>query len=110
VSGPEKYGLLTTTVATREDAVKIADALLGKKLAACVQLMPIQSLYSWKGEIRNEAEILLLIKTRASLFEDAMQAIKAVHPYETPEIVVQDFVAGSAAYFSWIADVTQSPD
>ena len=109
MSGPEKYGLLTTTVATRDDAVKIADALLSEKLAACVQFLPIQSLYSWKGEVRNEAEILLLIKTRASLFEDAMQAIKAIHPYETPEIVACDFVAGSAAYFAWITEVTRAP-
>jgi periplasmic divalent cation tolerance protein len=105
----EKYGMLTTTVATREDAVKIADALLAAKLAACVQLMPIQSLYSWKGESRDEPEILLLIKTRNALFEEAMQVITAIHPYETPEIVATDFVAGAPAYFAWIAAATKTP-
>ncbi len=109
MNGSEKYGLLTTTVAARADALIIAQKLLGEKLAACVQLMPIQSLYHWKGEMRDAAEILLLIKTRAALYDQAMAAIKTVHPYETPEIVVQDFVAGSADYFAWISDVTEGP-
>ena len=99
--------MLTTTVATQEDAMKIAEFLLAQKLAACVQLLPIQSLYSWKGETRRDAEILLQIKTRTALFDDAMQAIASVHPYETPEIVACDFVTGAPGYFTWMDAVTR---
>lgn len=104
-----EYGMLTTTVATQEDAAKIADLLLAQKLAACVQLLPIQSLYSWKGETRHDAEVLLLIKTRTALFDEAMQAIAAIHPYETPEIVACDFVTGAPGYFAWMDAVTKPP-
>ena len=102
MSGPEKYGLLTTTVATRDDAVKIADVLLSEKLAACVQLMPIQSLYSWKGEIRNEAEILLLIKTRAALIREVQSTIAGLHSYEVPEFLVLSVSGGSEPYLDWL--------
>ncbi|HUO91275.1 MAG TPA: divalent-cation tolerance protein CutA [Rhizomicrobium sp.] len=102
-----RYGVLMTTTATREDAQNIARALLDAKLAACVQLMPIESCYMWQDALQNEAEILLLVKTRAALFKDAMAAIKEVHPYETPEIVALDFAAGAPGYFAWIDSVTK---
>jgi periplasmic divalent cation tolerance protein len=102
-----RYGVVTTTTATRDDAQKIAKALLAEKLAACVQLMPIESYYTWKGAVANDAEVLLLIKTKTALFDDAIRAIKAIHPYETPEIVAAPFTAGFAGYFDWIDDVTR---
>lgn len=102
-----KYGVLLTTVANRDDATKIAKALLAAKLAACVQITPIESFYTWKGEIANENELLLLVKTKTAHFEAAIKSIKSVHPYETPEIVATDFIAGFSGYFSWIDEVTK---
>jgi periplasmic divalent cation tolerance protein len=102
-----RYGVLMTTTGNRDDAMKIAEALVEAKLAACVQMLPIESCYMWKGALANEAELLLLIKTKTALFDDAMKAIKAVHPYETPEIVATSFAGGSSDYFSWIDSVTR---
>lgn len=101
------HGLIMTTAANRDDAEKIARALIGEKLAACVQLLPIESFYTWEGALANDAELLLLIKTKKSLFGAAMAAIKAIHTYETPEIVALDFAGGSAGYFAWIDQVTR---
>lgn len=100
------HGVLMTSVAARSDAERIARALLSERLAACVQVLPIDSFYVWQGESRNDAELLLLIKTRTALFEPAIARIKALHPYEVPEITTQTFTTGSAAYFSWIDEVT----
>jgi periplasmic divalent cation tolerance protein len=102
-----KYGVLFTTVASKADASKIAKMLLDEKLAACVQVIPIESYYTWKGETSKGPELLLLIKTTASLFEVAIAFIKKHHPYETPEIVATDFAAGYSGYFSWIEEVTR---
>ncbi|HTW36630.1 MAG TPA: divalent-cation tolerance protein CutA [Rhizomicrobium sp.] len=100
-------GVMMTTAGSKEDATKIAKMLLAEKLAACVQLVPIESYYTWKGAVANDAEFLLLIKTRTALFDDAIRAIKAVHPYATPEIVAAPFTAGFAGYFDWIDEVTR---
>lgn len=101
------YGMLLTTVANKDDAKKLAEMLLKEKLVACVQVFPVESFYTWKGETANEAELLLLVKTKSSHFEEAIRAIKAIHPYETPEIVGTNFVAGFEAYFGWIDEVTK---
>jgi periplasmic divalent cation tolerance protein len=100
------YGVLLTTTPTREEAAKIAKLLIDEKLAACVQLLPIESFYFWQGKTRNEAELLLLVKTRSALFEKAIARIKAVHSYSVPEIVALPFAAGFAGYLDWIDEVT----
>jgi periplasmic divalent cation tolerance protein len=99
-------GLVTTTVANREQARHIAKALLAERLAACVQLVEIESHYVWNGEEKAEPEVMLLIKTRADLFERTIARIKALHAYETPEIVAQTFSAGFQPYLAWIAKST----
>ncbi|MES2254759.1 MAG: divalent-cation tolerance protein CutA [Pseudomonadota bacterium] len=99
-------GFVTTTVATRDDARRIADALLSERLAACVQFLEIESHYVWKGERMAEPEVMLLAKTRADLFDRAIARIRTLHPYETPEIVAQNFSAGFAPYLTWVADNT----
>jgi periplasmic divalent cation tolerance protein len=100
------YGVLLTTTATRGEAVKLAKLLTDEKLAACVQLLPIESFYLWQGKTQNEAEVLLLVKTRAALFETAIARIKAVHSYSVPEIIALPFAAGFAGYLDWIDAVT----
>src|SRR5262249_34954864 len=101
------YGVITTTVSQREDAERLADLLLTEQLAACVQIMPISSRYIWKGEKVLEPELMLLIKTRASLFEKAMARIAEEHPYELAELVATPFTAGSSAYLAWMAESTE---
>jgi periplasmic divalent cation tolerance protein len=101
------YGIVSSTFATREDARRVAGGLLAEKLAACVQLMDIESHYVWKGEIKHEPEVMLLAKTRSDLFPTVIARIKTLHPYETPEIVAQSFVAGFQPYLNWIAAETE---
>ena len=107
-AGASDYGVLLTTTPNRDEAHQIAKLLTEEKLAACVQLLPIESFYFWQGKTQNEAEILLLVKTRSALFEAAITRIKAVHSYSVPEIVAMPFAAGFAGYLNWIDEVTAS--
>lgn len=106
MSAPSDYGVLLTTTPNREEAAGIAKLLIDEKLAACVQLLPIESFYVWQGKTQNEAEVLLLVKTRSDLFEAAIARIKTVHSYTVPEVVAMPFTAGFAGYLDWIDSVT----
>lgn len=97
------YVTVMTTTASEAEAEAIADALLAEALAACVQIAKVRSRYVWKGEVQREAEQLLLIKTRAELFEIVRAKIRSLHSYETPEIVAIPIVAGDGDYLSWMA-------
>ena len=103
---PQETGIVSTALPDRATARRIAETLLMEKMAACVQLLDIESHYVWKGEARAEPEVLLLAKTRAGLFEAVIARIKALHPYELPEIVAQPLTAGFAPYLAWITDST----
>jgi periplasmic divalent cation tolerance protein len=104
--GPADYGMLLTTAPSRDEAARIARLLIDEKLAACVQLLPIESFYVWEGKTRNENEVLLLAKTRTALFEPAIARISQVHSYSVPEIVGTQFLAGFKPYLNWIDEVT----
>ena len=99
---------IKTTVDGREEAERIASALLERRLAACVQIGgPIESRYWWRDEAGNEAievdsEFVCTIKTRRELFEQVAGAIRELHPYEVPEIVAVPLVTGSQDYLAWI--------
>jgi len=101
-----EYGVLLTTTPSRDEAAKIANLLIDERLGACVQLLPIESFYFWRGMTQNEAEFLLLVKTRTSLFEKAIARIKEIHSYSVPEIVALPFSAGFAGYLNWIDEAT----
>ena len=103
---PQDTGIVSTALPDRAEARRIAEILLDERLAACVQILDMESHYVWKGQAMAEPEVMLLAKTRASLFEAAIARIKALHPYEVPEIVAQPFAAGFAPYLAWIADST----
>jgi periplasmic divalent cation tolerance protein len=100
------FGVISTTVAQKDDAERLAAMLLSERLAACVQIMGINSRYVWKGETNHEPELMLLIKTRSALFDKVMARLAAEHPYETPEIVATPFAAGLPGYLDWIAENT----
>jgi len=99
--------VILCTVPNQETADNIADALVGPGLAACVNIVPgLKSVYSWKGEICRDAELLCVIKSRGALFDAIEAAIRSVHPYEVPEIIALPIVAGHGPYVKWIDDVT----
>jgi len=92
-----------TTVATREDAQAIADAVVEKRLAGCVQIVgPIRSTYWWQGTIERTEEWLCIMKSDQRLYQDLEHAVRAQHPYETPEIIAVPVVAGSQPYLQWL--------
>lgn len=105
-----KFIQVLTTTDKREDAERIAGLLVEKKLAACVQIVgPIASIYRWKGRVETAQEWQCLIKSREDLFGEVEKAIRAVHPYETPEIIATAILAGSREYLQWLHDELAGP-
>ncbi|PWB84216.1 MAG: divalent-cation tolerance protein CutA [Methylocystaceae bacterium] len=100
------FCIVVTTTDTDESARRIAHAALDARLAACVQLFPIRSLYSWRGELRDEAEIFVQMKARVEDYDLLAEAIRAVHGYEVPEILRIDVADGDKAYLDWVALAT----
>jgi len=99
----EEYIQVTTTTASKEDAQRIARALVERRLAACVQVIgPIESTYWWKGKIESAQEWLCVAKTRARFYKRVEKAIKEMHPYEVPEIVAVEIREGSEEYLRWV--------
>ena len=102
-----KYQVVLTACGTSENARAIAAALVERRLAACVNMLPIDSIYTWQDRTEAAAETLLLIKIRRPDYAEVEQAIRALHDYETPEIVALPIVEGSAGYLDWIEAVTR---
>lgn len=96
------YCIITTTFPDNDLVKSAARLLVERKLAACVQLLPINSVYSWQGEVCDENEVLLLIKTRAERFSEVATAIKEIHTYDVPQIVQVPIVGGITEYLGWI--------
>ena len=91
------------TAANGEEAARLADMLVGARLAACVQILPeIESVYRWKGAIQRESEVLLLAKSTSDKFEELEREVRAIHSYETPEIVALPARAISEPYLRWL--------
>lgn len=105
-TAPSRFCVVTTTCETEAAARSLAVSLLKARLAACVQILPIRSLYTWQGEMREEAEALLLIKAKSADWPALEAAIRAAHSYEVPEILRIDVAAGHAPYLDWIAEAT----
>ena len=98
----EKRIVLTTT-GSREEAQKIARALVDRHLAACVNITgPIESVYRWKGKVETANEHLLVIKTMADALERVQQTVRELHSYELPEFIVLGIEAGGREYLQWI--------
>lgn len=98
------YGIVLTTVASEEQGKAIAEILLQEKLAACINLFPIQSFYTWQNKINQDREWQLIIKTRLNLCAEVTAKIQAIHDYEVPEIVVLPIIYGADSYLSWLAN------
>lgn len=97
--------IVLTTAGSQEEARKIAGALVERKLAACVNIVPqIESVYRWQGKVESATEWLLIVKTQAESFARVRDAIKELHSYELPECIMIPIEGGSEEYLKWIGD------
>jgi periplasmic divalent cation tolerance protein len=93
------------TAGNADEARRIAGHLVDARLAACVQILPeIESVYRWMGEVQREKEVLILVKTTAEKFAALEKSVRAIHSYETPEIVAVPASQISAPYRMWLIE------
>ena len=99
--------IVMVTVGNGEEALAIARTLVEEKLVACVNMVPrIRSIYRWKGEICDEEEQLLIMKTRSELYPALQSRIRQIHSYEVPEIITFPVTDGLSEYLNWVVDST----
>lgn len=99
------YVIIFTTVSNKKEAQGIAQAVLQKKLAACVNILDnLESVFWWEGKIDAAREVLLMIKSQKRLLPKIIKLIKSRHSYEVPEIVALPIIAGNPDYLRWIDD------
>lgn len=99
----KEYIQVITTTEKKEDAEKIAEGLLDRRLAGCIQIIgPVTSTYRWKDKIEKTSEWLCLAKSTKNLFDDIKQFIIEIHPYETPEIIAMPIIKGDNVYLKWL--------
>lgn len=94
--------VLMCAVGGRDEAAAIATALVEARLAACVQMMPVDSVYRWEGAVERAAEVMLHAKTTQARLAEAEALIKSRHSYAVPEIIALPIVDGSAEYLAWV--------
>ena len=98
------------TTASGEEAARLADMLVGARLAACVQILPeIESVYRWEGKIERQSETLLLAKSTRKKFEELERQVRMIHSYETPEIVAVSIAEISEPYLNWLNESLTTP-
>jgi len=101
------YIIAFVTAASEEEAARIGQAIVGEKLAACVNIIrSIRSIYRWKGRIEDGQEVLLIIKTKEILFENLKKRVKELHSYSVPEIIALPLVGGDEQYLNWLGEET----
>ena len=97
--------VVLVTVPSPAVAARIATAVVRERLAACVNIVPgVRSVYVWKGRVRDDRELLLVMKTTRGRYAELERRVKALHPFEVPEVVALRIRRGSAAYLKWIRD------
>lgn len=102
-----EYIVVFITTPNEEEAAKIGRALVEEMLAACVNVVrSVRSIYRWQGKIEDEAEALMVVKTRLALFDRLSQRVRALHSYSVPEIIAFPIRQGSPEYLKWLADAT----
>lgn len=101
--------LVITNLPERAAAEKLADALIARRVAACVNILaPCRSVYRWQGAVQHEEEHPVLIKTTRAAYAELEALIRAQHPYELPEIIAVPIERGLPAYLDWVAGETAS--
>ena len=106
MSMPSSFSMVITTCADQESAGLIAERLVEERLAACVQMFPIASVYRWEGAVQKAEEWMLFCKIRSSDYATVEVAIRAEHSYSNPEIIEVGIEKGASAYLEWIASAT----
>jgi periplasmic divalent cation tolerance protein len=101
-----KLGIILVTAGSEAEAADLASHLVNGRLAACVSITPIRSVYTWKGKVENDPEWQLVIKTNLNRFDEISQAIMARHSYEVPEIIAIPIQQGLPSYLNWMAEQT----
>jgi len=100
--------LVLTNVPDVELARSMARTLVELRLAACVNIMPaVESVYQWQGQVEQASEVTLMVKTAQDRYAELEAVIKAVHPYDVPEIIAIPIKDGLPAYLQWIATETR---
>jgi len=100
----ERFQIVLTTAGSDEQARELAGALVDRRLAACVNIVPgVRSVYRWKGEVQQEQEWLLVIKSSRRLFPALRDAVRELHSYEVPELLALPLEDGDPAYLGWLA-------
>lgn len=94
-------GIVYITAGSRENALKIARELVSKRLAACVNMFPVSSIYRWQEKIEEDEEIAMFVKTDSSRFEEITKVVKALHTYELPAIEFWE-IDGEREYLDWL--------
>jgi periplasmic divalent cation tolerance protein len=108
MAGTEPVQVVLVTAPDLAAGAQIGRRLVEEGLAACANLLPgIHSVYRWQGEIQEDAEVLLIMKTRASLVAALEARVRALHPYELPEVVALDVSGGSPPYLDWVRGATK---
>ena len=101
------YSVVFMTASSHEEAENIAGSLVSHKLAACVNILPnMKSFYWWDDKVCKDDELLLVAKIKTSLFKDLEKAVKKMHSYDVPEIILLPIENGSNAYLQWMEKVT----
>ena len=98
--------VVTTTVDSAEAAESLARGIVEARLGACVQIVPIRSVYRWDGEVRVDAEWQCVVKTSALRVDELVTHIKANHTYDVPEVVVTPVTGGNDEYLTWVSEET----
>ena len=99
--------LVLTNLPDRGAAEKLADELIGQRVAACINILaPCRSVYRWKGAVQHDEEHPMLIKTTHERYPALEQALRSGHPYELPEIIAVPVEQGLPAYLDWVASET----
>ncbi len=92
------------TAASETQARRIARRLLQNEMVACANIVPVNSMFLWKGDIQEEEEVLIVLKTRVDKFDQIVDMVKSIHTYDTPEIIALPILLGSRDYLKWIDD------
>ena len=100
------FGVVLITAASRDQAVAIAQALVSQHLAACVNLFPIHSVYTWDGAVQQDDEWQLVVKTNLERWPELVQTVQDIHSYDVPELIALPIIEGSPAYLSWMGSMT----
>ncbi|HET7921488.1 MAG TPA: divalent-cation tolerance protein CutA [Gammaproteobacteria bacterium] len=102
---PENHVVILCTVPDRESGERIGRILVEERLAACVNLtLGVLSVYRWQGAVRQEAECQLFIKTTAARYDALAARLRALHPYDVPEILALPVLRGDPAYLDWLTE------